>query len=44
MNTKELQEIVGSLPSRVRKVLQPGAEVVVTGCAGFIGSTVTEVP
>lgn len=42
MNSKELQEIVSSLPSRVTDVLKPGAEVVVTGCAGFIGSTVTE--
>ncbi len=42
MKSKELQEIVGSLPKRVTDVLQPGAEVVVTGCAGFIGSTVTE--
>lgn len=42
MNSSELQEIVGSLPSRVTDVLCPGAAVVVTGCAGFIGSTVTE--
>ncbi len=42
MDTKELQEIVASLPARVTQVLQPGAPVVVTGCAGFIGSTVTE--
>jgi nucleoside-diphosphate-sugar epimerase len=37
-----LQEIVGDLPDRVHAVLQPGTPVVVTGCAGFIGSTVTE--
>ena len=42
MNSKELQEIISSLPVRVTDVLKPGAEVVVTGCAGFIGSTVTE--
>ena len=42
MNKTELQEIVGSLPGRVTDVLKPGAEVVVTGCAGFIGSTITE--
>ena len=42
MNSNELQEIIGSLPTGVRKILSDGAEVVVTGCAGFIGSTVTE--
>jgi len=42
MKTDELREIVGSLPTRVTEVLHPGAPVVVTGCAGFIGSTVTE--
>ncbi len=42
MNSKELQEIIASLPARVTDILKPGAEVVVTGCAGFIGSTVTE--
>jgi UDP-glucose 4-epimerase len=42
VETRELQEIVATLPARVRAVLQPGAPVVVTGCAGFIGSTVTE--
>ena len=31
-----------SLPHAVGEVLAPGAPVVVTGCAGFIGSTVTE--
>jgi UDP-glucose 4-epimerase len=34
--------MIGSLPARVTAVLQPGTPVVVTGCAGFIGSTVTE--
>ncbi len=42
MNKEELQDIVGSLPARVTAVLKPGTPVVVTGCAGFIGSTVTE--
>ena len=42
MESVELQEIVGSLPDRVTAVLKPGAQVVVTGCAGFVGSTVTE--
>jgi len=42
MNSNELQGIIGSLPDGVRGILAAGAEVVVTGCAGFIGSTVTE--
>lgn len=42
MDQKQLQQIVGSLPDRVTAVLNAEAEVVVTGCAGFIGSTVTE--
>lgn len=42
MNSRELQEIIGTLPPGVREVLAPCTEVVVTGCAGFIGSTVTE--
>ncbi len=42
MEPRELQEIVGSLPERVAAVLKPGTPVVVTGCGGFIGSTVTE--
>ncbi len=42
MVSAELQEIVASLPDRVTAVLKPGAKVVVTGCAGFVGSTVTE--
>ena len=32
---------LAGLPARVHGVLAPGAPVVVTGCAGFIGSTVT---
>lgn len=42
MDGKELREITGSLPAAVTEILCPGAAVVVTGCAGFIGSTVTE--
>ncbi len=42
MEQDQLRQIVASLPDRVTAVLAPGAEVVVTGCAGFIGSTVTE--
>lgn len=36
------REIVAGLPARVTDILAPGAPVVVTGCAGFIGSTVSE--
>lgn len=42
MDSKELQQILQGVPAKVTAVLAPGAEVVVTGCAGFIGSTVTE--
>jgi UDP-glucose 4-epimerase len=42
MDSKELKEITASLPERVTAILGPGAAVVVTGGAGFIGSTVTE--
>ena len=42
MTAEELQEVLRDLPARVTAVLAPGAEVVVTGCAGFIGSTLTE--
>jgi UDP-glucose 4-epimerase len=42
MDGKDLQEIVTGLPERVLGILEPGSAVVVTGCAGFIGSTVTE--
>ncbi len=42
MNSNELQEILQSLPPKVTDILKPGSEVVVTGCAGFIGSTLTE--
>jgi len=38
----ELRETISSLPDRVVGILQPDAPVVVTGCAGFIGSTLTE--
>ena len=42
MNAEELKEVLRDLPPRVTAVLEPGVEVVVTGCAGFIGSTLTE--
>ncbi len=42
MKGNELQELLAGLPATVTDVLKPGARVVVTGCAGFIGSTVTE--
>ena len=42
MDSKEIRENLASLPAGVTAILQPGAEVVVTGCAGFIGSTLTE--
>lgn len=42
MEGSELKEALAGLPDRVREVLCPGAPVVVTGCAGFIGSTLTE--
>ncbi len=42
MEGSELRDTVASLPARVVEVLRPGAPVVVTGCAGFIGSTLTE--
>jgi nucleoside-diphosphate-sugar epimerase len=42
METTELKSIVDSLPDRVTGILAPGTPVVVTGCAGFIGSTLTE--
>ena len=42
MEATELGDIVDSLPERVTRILAPGARVVVTGCAGFIGSTLTE--
>jgi UDP-glucose 4-epimerase len=34
--------ITADLPATVREVLAPGARTVVTGCAGFIGSHVSE--
>ncbi len=42
MRGADAREIVAGLPGRVTSVLCPGAPVVVTGCAGFIGSTVSE--
>ena len=42
MTSNELQEITASLPEKVTRILNADAEVVVTGCAGFIGSTVSE--
>lgn len=42
MGTEELRELAASLPDSVRGILKPDAPVVVTGCAGFIGSTLTE--
>ncbi|MEN8007095.1 MAG: NAD-dependent epimerase/dehydratase family protein [Candidatus Krumholzibacteriota bacterium] len=38
----ELTDTISPLPDRVVEILKPGAPVVVTGCAGFIGSTLTE--
>lgn len=43
MGTDTTAAIIASLPARVREILAPGAPVVVTGCAGFIGSTLTGV-
>ncbi len=34
--------LTADLPAAVRDILAPGARVVVTGCAGFIGSHLTE--
>jgi UDP-glucose 4-epimerase len=42
MEGRELRETLAGLPDRVAKILRPGTPVVVTGCAGFIGSTLTE--
>ena len=36
------EDLAASLPAAVTAILTPGAPVVVTGCAGFIGSTLTE--
>jgi nucleoside-diphosphate-sugar epimerase len=38
----DAREIIADLPARVTAILAPGSRVVVTGCAGFIGSTVSE--
>ncbi len=32
-------DLAATLPAAVTDILAPGAPVVVTGCAGFIGST-----
>ena len=42
MSAERWDGLAGELPDRVTGILAPGAPVVVTGCAGFIGSTVTE--
>jgi len=42
MTSDDWVGLTASLPDAVREVLAPGAPVVVTGCAGFIGSAVTE--
>jgi UDP-glucose 4-epimerase len=42
MDGIELRDTVGSLPANVVEILRPGTPVIVTGCAGFIGSTLTE--
>jgi UDP-glucose 4-epimerase len=42
MTGSDRTDPTAALPGAVREVLAPGAPVVVTGCAGFIGSTVTE--
>jgi nucleoside-diphosphate-sugar epimerase len=42
MAIEGLEDLIASLPPNVHQVLCPGAPVVVTGCAGFIGSTLTE--
>jgi nucleoside-diphosphate-sugar epimerase len=43
MEGSEIKDIVASLPATVGEILRPTAPVVVTGCAGFIGSSLTEV-
>ncbi|MFN2370467.1 MAG: NAD-dependent epimerase/dehydratase family protein [Candidatus Krumholzibacteriia bacterium] len=42
MASENWEDLAAGLPAPVTAVLCPGAPVVVTGCAGFIGSTVTE--
>jgi nucleoside-diphosphate-sugar epimerase len=42
MQGSQLKDIVSSLPDRVTDILCTDAPVLVTGCAGFIGSTITE--
>ncbi len=43
MDAREARELIAGLPDRVHGILAAGTPVVVTGCAGFIGSTLTEV-
>lgn len=43
MATDRFRKVIDTLPGRVTDVLRPGTPVVVTGCAGFIGSTLTGV-
>ncbi len=43
MDPRERAEILAGLPDGVRRILAPETPVVVTGCAGFIGSSLTEV-
>ncbi len=42
MNAAELAGLAGSLPGGLPAALGPGCRVVVTGCAGFIGSHLAE--
>ncbi len=42
MDSKHVTENLAGLPAGVTDILRPGAPVVVTGCAGFIGSTLTQ--
>jgi UDP-glucose 4-epimerase len=42
VDLSERKEIIAGLPDKVTAILAPGAATVVTGCAGFIGSTLTE--
>jgi len=42
VTSSDITALVADLPERVLRILAPGTPVVVTGCAGFIGSWVTE--
>ena len=42
MTDRELRQLLADLPPAVTALLCPGQKVVVTGCAGFIGSHLTE--